>query len=135
MLNEKIIKICKQKLIYFNYSKNTISIYLFYIEQFIKSINNKQIIHYNSKDFQNYLDNYNFTSVSQQNQIINAIRFLYKYGLGKKYDKVSFQRPHKEKKLPQIIDKDFLLSKIKEINNLKHKAIICLAYSVGLRVS
>ncbi len=25
-----------------------------------------------------HIDNYNFTSVSQQNQIINSIRFLYK---------------------------------------------------------
>ena len=31
------------------------------------------------------LDDYKFTSVSQQNQVINSIRFLYKYGLDKKY--------------------------------------------------
>ena len=48
------------------------------------------------------MNNYNFTSVSQQNQIINAIRFLYKEVLNKKYDKVSFKRPKKEKKLPKV---------------------------------
>ena len=82
-----------------------------------------------------YLDNYNFTSVSQQNQIINAIRFLYKYGLNKKYDKVSFKRPRLEKKLPKVIDTDFILYKLSKIENLKHKAILTLTYSVGLRVS
>lgn len=70
-----------------------------YIIQFLNSIGDKQIIHLSSKEFQAYLDNYNFTSVSQQNQIINAIRFLYKFGLDKKYDKVSFTRPKKEKKI------------------------------------
>lgn len=135
MLNEKIIKICKQKLIYLNYAKRTRDMYIHYIEKFLISLKDKQIIHVTSKEFQDYLDRYNFTSVSQQNQIINAIRFLYKYGLNKKYDKVSFKRPRKEKKLPQIIDKNHLLNKISEIKNVKHKTIISLAYSVGLRVS
>jgi integrase/recombinase XerD len=135
MLNEKIIKICEQKFIYLNYSPRTKENYIYHIKDFVKSIGDKQISHLNAKDFQNYLDNYKFSSVSQQNQVINSIRFLYKYGLEKKYDKVSFKRPKSEKKLPRVIDKDFLLDKISKIENLKHKAIITLAYSTGMRVS
>jgi integrase len=60
---------------------------------------------------------------------------LYKFGLNKKYDKVSFKRPRTEKKLPRVIDKTFLLEKISKIENLKHKAIISLAFSTGMRVS
>lgn len=134
MLNNKIIKICEQKLIFLNYSNNTKNIYIHYIKEFISSIE-KQIVHLNSMDFQNYIDAYKFTSVSQQNQVINSIRFLYKFGLDKKYDKVSFVRPKREKKLPQIIESEFLKEKISEITNLKHKSIISLGYSVGLRVS
>lgn len=134
-MNQKIIKICEQKLIYLNYSPRTIKLYINYIQKFVSSVGNKQIIHLSSKDFQSYLDKYLFTSISQQNQVINAIRFLYKYGLNKKYDKVSFQRPKKEKKLPQVIDFDFLIQQINKIENLKHKAIISLAFSVGLRVT
>jgi integrase/recombinase XerD len=84
---------------------------------------------------QNYINNYNFSSTSQQNQVISSIKFLYEKVLNKKYKKIDFTRPRKEKHLPQIIDKEFLLDKISKINNLKHKAIISLAYSVGLRVS
>jgi site-specific recombinase XerD len=134
MLNNKIIKICEQKLIFLNYSNNTKNIYIHYIKEFISSIE-KQVVHLNSTDFQNYIDNYKFTSISQQNQVINSIRFLYKFGLDKKYDKVSFTRPKKEKKLPQIIESEFLKEKINQIRNLKHKSIISLGYSVGLRVS
>ena len=135
MLNEKIIKICEQKFIYLNYSKRTSDNYLSHIRKFIKSIDNKQIIHLNSNDFQSYLDNYKFTSISQQNQIINSIRFLYKEVLNKKYDKVSFKRPKSEKKLPQVINKDYILDKLSKIENLKHKTILTLTFSVGLRVS
>lgn len=134
-MNQKIIKICEQKFIYLNYSQKTAENYLCHIKKFLESIGNRQVIHLNAKDFQNYLDQYNFSSVSQQNQVINAIRFLYKFGLNKKYDKVSFKRPKSEKKLPRVIDKEFLLSKIDTIQNLKHKAIISLAFSTGMRVS
>jgi site-specific recombinase XerD len=137
MLNQKIVKICEEKFTYLNYSDRTKKIYIHYIKEFIYwcNENEKRVIHLNSKDFQNYLDNYNFTSVSQQNQVINAIRFLYKYGLNKKYDKVSFKRPKKEKKLPKVIDGDFIKDKLSKIENLKHKTILSITYSVGLRVS
>ena len=135
MKNEKIIKICEQKFIYLNYSKRTSDNYLSHIKRFIESIGDKQIIHCNSTDFQSYLDNYKFTSVSQQNQIINSIRFLYKCGLDKKYDKVSFKRPKSEKKLPKVIDGNFIKEQLSKIKNLKHKTILSLTYSVGLRVS
>jgi integrase/recombinase XerD len=134
MLNQKFINICNQKLIFLNYSENTICIYVHYIKEFVETLK-KQIIHLNSNDFQKYIDEYQFTSVSQQNQVISAIKFLYKHGLDKKYDKVKFDRPRSEKKLPQIIDSKELIDSISKIQNLKHKSIISLAYSTGLRVS
>ena len=134
-MNQKIIKICEQKFIYLNYSPRTKDNYLSHIKEFLNALGDKQIIHCNSKDFQSYLDNYNFTSVSQQNQIINSIRFLYKFGLNKKYDKVSFKRPKSEKKLPKVIDSNVIIEKLSLIQNIKHKTILTLAFSVGLRVS
>lgn len=135
MKNQKIIKICEEKFIYLNYSPKTKDNYLSHIRPFLESLGGKQIIHCNSSDFQLYLDNYNFTSISQQNQVINAIRFLYKGVLNKKYDKVSFKRPRSEKKLPKVIEGDFIKMQLSKIENLKHKTILTLTYSVGLRVS
>jgi site-specific recombinase XerD len=127
-------KICEQKLKYLNYSDRTAECYLAYIKLFL---DNTEIppTRLGSSDFQSYLDNYNFTSISQQNQVINAIRFLYKEGLNKKYNKVSFKRPRTEKKLPKVIDGGFIKEKISQIENLKHRTILTLAYSAGLRVS
>jgi site-specific recombinase XerD len=135
MLNGKIVKICEQKFTYLNYSNRTKEVYLHYIEEFVRYSGDKRVTHINSNDFQSYLDNYTFTSISQQNQVINAIRFLYKIGLNKKYGKVSFKRPRSEKKLPKVIDGEFIKSKLSQIQNLKHQAILTLTYSVGLRVS
>jgi integrase/recombinase XerD len=119
---------------YYNYSERTISNYLLYINKFLGNCNVPPT-RLASEDFQNYLNNYKFSSVSQQNQVINSIKFLYKEVLGKKYDKVSFKRPRSEKKLPKVIDSELIKSKLLKIENIKHKAILTLTYSVGLRVS
>jgi site-specific recombinase XerD len=55
--------------------------------------------------------------------------------LNKKYDKVSFKRPKSEKKLPRVIDSNLIIERLNKIENLKHKSVLTLAYSVGLRVS
>ena len=106
-MNQKIIKICEQKFIYLNYSPRTKDNYLCHIKDFLDSLGDKQIIHC----------------------------FLYKYGLDKKYDKVSFKRPKSEKKLPKVVDGDFIINQLSKIENIKHKAILTLTFSVGLRVS
>jgi len=126
--------ICKAKLKYLNYADRTIEVYMHYINRFLNEIDVAPT-KLNSNHFQSYLDRFQFTSVSQQNQVINAIRFLYKFGLNRTYNKVSFDRPKKNRKLPAVISKAHMLKSIDSITNLKHKAIISIAYSVGLRVS
>jgi integrase/recombinase XerD len=127
-------EISKQKLEYLNYSTNTINNYVYHIDIFLNNCKTYPTS-LSSKDFQSYLDNYVFTSVSQQNQVINAVKFLYKEVLNKKYDKVYFKRPKSEKKLPRVIDGEFIKLQLSKIENLKHRAILTLTYSVGLRVS
>jgi hypothetical protein len=53
IMNEKgasTLSICKQKLSYLNYSKNTQDSYLSHISKFLKT-QNKSCLHLNSKDF------------------------------------------------------------------------------------
>ncbi|WP_428743196.1 tyrosine-type recombinase/integrase [Tenacibaculum sp.] len=129
-----LYKITEQKLYYFKYSKNTIKTYLSVIYDFENNVC-KHYSRLNSKDIQEYLDSYKFTSISQQNQVISALKFAWEKGLGKKYLKIDFKRPRKEKKLPKVIDAELLATKIKAISNLKHRTILTLGLSCGLRVS
>lgn len=124
----------RDKLVYFNYSERTVEMYSHYLYKFLEKVG-KYPQHLIAKDFQDYLNNYKFSSIAQQNQVINSIKFYYEKVLNKKYDKIDFKRPRKEKKLPKIIEKELLLSKLSQISNLKHKAILSLAFSTGMRVS
>ena len=53
-------EICNQKLKYLNYSDRSIKSYLYYINQFLDSIEIPPT-RLKSQDFQSYLNNYNFT--------------------------------------------------------------------------
>jgi len=134
MKHHEILRICEQKFKYLNYSPRTRDMYSHYIIKFLEKVD-KYPQHIVAADFQTYLDAFKFTSISQQNQVINAIKFLYEKVLDKKYDKVSFERPRSERHLPQVIDKNFIINQINKIENIKHRAILSLAFSVGLRVS
>lgn len=130
-LEEKFKTILSNK----NYSYRTINNYIYHIRCFHQS-SNKRIQDYNLDDLKTYLLAYNYSSVSQQNQVISALKLFYKYILNKKdihLDKI--ERPRTEKKLPKVIDSEIILDKINKISNLKHRTILTLTYSVGLRVS
>src|SRR5690606_5906669 len=109
-----LYKITSRKLYQKRYSKNTIDSYLYYIAEFESKIG-KHPSRLNSKDFQNYINNYEFSSASKQNIVISALKFAWEKGLGKKYLKIDFIRPKKEKNLPRVVEKRVLLEKINNI--------------------
>jgi site-specific recombinase XerD len=74
-------------------------------------------------------------SSSAQNQAINSIKFYYEKVLGKPVEKYYVPRPRKEKKLPQVLSEEEVTRILKQIKNLKHKSIIYLIYSAGLRLT
>jgi len=47
----------------------------------------------------------------------------------------SLPRPRKEKKLPFVLSREDVIRIFESVNNIKHKAILMLAYSARLRVS
>jgi len=117
-----------------NYSNNTIKLYICYTKSFLNDFD-KDIYHIPIKEVEKYLVGKVFKSISQQNQYISSIKLLYKYLIGSNLKINKIQRPISEKKLPLVIDNDIILNKINNIQNLKHKSILLLSYSVGLRIS
>jgi len=130
-----IIRKFEKTLIIKNYSTCTINNYKSCLYNFLIEINNDPY-HLNLEQLNNYLFNFNYSSVSQQNQILNSLKIFYLLILKKSIKHlIKIKRPRREKKLPQVISHDEIVQSISKIQNLKHKAIISLAYSSGLRVS
>lgn len=75
-------------------------------------------------------------SHSHCNQVINAIKLFAK--LSTEIDETKFiyyPRPKLENKLPKVLSKSEVKAIFEQVNNVKHKTELMIAYSCGLRVS
>jgi integrase/recombinase XerD len=66
---------------------------------------------------------------------MNALKFYYEQVLEKEKFFFEIPRPKKHQQLPKVISTEKIITGLMEITNIKHKAILMLAYSAGLRVS
>lgn len=73
-------------------------------------------------------------SHSYVNQAVSAIKFFYNDTLKRKDIVINISRPKKEKKLPQVLSRKEAVSLFNSADNLKHRAILFIVYSAGLRV-
>ena len=127
-----------EKLKELRYSVNTQNVYTDLFEEFINYYPEKQSEEITEEEiisFLRYLVNERKISTSYQNQSINAIKFYYERVLGGTRKIYLIERPRKENYLPEVLSEEEITSILKAISNLKHKAIIMVIYSGGLRIS
>lgn len=74
-------------------------------------------------------------SVPLVNQTISAFKILQVDVLGREWETVKIRRPRKEIKLPVILSLSEVEKLIAITQNIKHRAILALAYSAGLRLN
>jgi site-specific recombinase XerD len=86
------------------------------------------------KTFLLYLVQEKKISPSTQNQYINAIKFYYEKVLKQPRMAYVLERPNRAKKLPKVLTEQEVLMILKNTPNIKHKTILSLLYSAGLRV-
>ncbi|MCL8008167.1 site-specific integrase [Gelidibacter japonicus] len=117
------------------YANNTVKSYVSTFETFINHYNTKELIEINELDVRSYVLKLvqEGKSNSYINSAINSIKFYYESVLGMPNRFYEIERPRKEKKLPKVLSKDDVLSIIANTNNLKHKCIVSLLYSSGIR--
>ena len=120
------------------YSPNTINTYSEALKSFltfcntkaIKEITNDDVIAYNN----DYILKHNLSS-SYQNQIVNAIKLYFKIVKETAIEIDKVHRPKREKVLPNVLSKEEIKAILEAPKNLKHKAMLSMIYSCGLRRS
>lgn len=120
------------------YSLQTIDAYLGHIQRFFKFIK-KHPDQVRAEDIELYLLDLldrRKVSYSYINQAISSIKFSNKYVWKSNIiNDIKVPRPKKIDKLPDILSKDEVTRIFKKVENVKHRAILMLTYSAGLRVS
>jgi len=117
------------------FSQSTVESYLYYVENFIKFVK-KSPKEVNSSDIKSYLEKIikEGKSSSTLNTAYSALQFYFEKVLRRKFF-VNIPRTKKAKKLPVVLTKEEVLEILGTVRNVKHKLILALMYSSGLRVS
>jgi len=121
-----------------NYSEKTINTYRNWFVLFLRcfphhkpsSITNAEIMemllrYRNSKRW----------SATGQNQFISAIKYFFEKVLKRKREVYDLPRADMPFTLPTVFDETEIVALFKACGNIKHKAILMLAYAGGLRIS
>jgi integrase/recombinase XerD len=74
-------------------------------------------------------------SISTQNQAINSIKFYLERVHGGERKVYTIGRPNQEWKLPTVLSVQEMQALFQQVKNLKHRCILFLLYSAGLRMS
>ena len=119
------------------YSPSTIKSYqahfrafLFYYNQIEpKNISQQQII-----DYLLHIIKVKNIARGTQNQVLNAIKFYYEQVLKEPKKTYDLKHVKKAKRLPHILTEQEIVRLLHATENIKHKAILMLMYSGGLRI-
>ena len=119
------------------YSQSTIQTYTFFIADFINFHTKTPLEELTNRDVELFIEtvfierNY---SVSSQRQFISALKIFTVFYPQIKINNLSLERPKKSRTLPSVLSQEEVLRIIQYTQNIKHRAILTLLYSCGLRI-
>ncbi|MBK8364378.1 MAG: tyrosine-type recombinase/integrase [Bacteroidetes bacterium] len=119
-------------------SENTLRVYSSAFEQFCNYYKDHPLENISQEQITKYMQHLvvdRKVSSSYHNQAINAIKFYYERVLNGDRKIYLLDRPRKEQKLPVVLNQEEVKQLLKCIDNIKHRALVMLVYSSGLRLS
>jgi len=119
------------------YSDRTIRAYYSAIKGLFEHFSYKNPQYLTEDDLRDYMEllvEKRKASTSYQKIVISGIKLYFEEILGRELDDLLLIIPQGSKRLPTFLSKEEVKSIIDNIDNLKHKSIIALIYSCGLRI-
>ena len=140
-LGEKAIdslELMKKHLDGVRYSPRTNESYLALLEYFFRYFNDKDPLKITGNEVSEFIHEFIINqgySASYQNQMISAIKTFYKISGRKRFSFEIFERPRRSRALPKVFSKDEVKRILNATRNIKHKLLLWMIYSCGLRRS
>lgn len=115
------------------YRENSINNYSSCIDVFLSTVKKDHPKNINEQDIKNFLGN--CIRANTQRNYHSAIKLFYDICLNQKQKFKNIPYTKAEKRLPIVLSQDEVQKMFDVCENLKHKTILALLYSCGLRVS
>ncbi|MGJ8745812.1 tyrosine-type recombinase/integrase [Polaribacter sp.] len=119
------------------FSESTIQTYIFFVADFVNFNTNTPLEKLTNRNVELFIEkvfierNY---SISSQRQFISALKVFTVFYPHTQINDLQLERPKKSRKLPSILSQEEVLEIIRCTQNIKHRAILALLYSCGLRI-
>jgi len=134
---EQILLRMKEDILLRGLSKNTLESYTTNARIFLEYCNRptEQLNEHDIRNFLWYLINDKKSSPGTVNSYSAAIRFLFAVTFNRTLNYLQIPRQKKRKTFPEILTREEVFAIIESCKNIKHKAMLTVVYSSGLRVS
>jgi integrase/recombinase XerD len=120
------------------YSVRTIESYVALLELYFKFFYDRNPYEITQNEVCDFINNFiirNGFSASYQNQMVSAIRLYYEISKQGKIVPQLLERPRRGKSLPKVFSKEEVSRILNSAGNTKHKLLLWIIYSCGLRRS
>ncbi len=134
----KLFEVLQQELKLRNYSPKTFKAYRSHLRAFVAYFAPKHPKDLSEADVRKYLIHLideKHLSLGTMGQVLSAIKFLYVELYKEPIVIAGLPRPLREHKLPVVLSLDEVKKVFDALGNVKHRIMLMLVYSAGLRVS
>lgn len=136
--NKEAMELYKRQIVLKGYSPATLKTYTSELRQFLETLKGVPATDLSTerlKDYFYYCHTQLKMSEAHIHSRINAIKFYYEQVLGRESFFWDIPRPKKQMQNPTLFNQDEIAAILKATENVKHKTMLMMAYSAGLRVS
>jgi len=119
------------------YSQSTIETYSIFIGDFLEYLKEKSITITTNRDIELFIEDVFIPkgySISTHRQFISAIKLFKVFQPNCAIEELNLTMPRKDRHLPVVLSQQEVLEILRCTKNLKHRAILALLYSCGLRI-
>lgn len=119
------------------YSKSTVENYTLHVTHFLNYFKGENPEDLTNEDINKYVHEYIIRgqrSASFQSVAISALKKFFSIVQNVCIDIDEFERPKKERHLPQVFNQEEIKRLLNSVSNVKHKLILSIIYSSGLRL-
>jgi len=120
------------------YSESTVKTYTTFIADFFNYLKDTPLTTLTNRDVEKFIEtvfvprNY---SISTHRQFVSAVKLLKAFYPECKIEELQLKRPNKSRILPTVLSKEEVIDLLRYTKNLKHRTILAMIYSAGLRIS
>jgi site-specific recombinase XerD len=120
------------------YSESTVKTYFTFVADFFDYLKDTPLDTLTNRDVEKFIETVFIPrkySISTHRQFFSAIKLFKAFYPECNIEELNLKRPKRSQILPTVLSKEEVIDLLRYTKNLKHRAVLAMIYSAGLRIS